>query len=88
MILLYIVDFEFNLTKPLTRSSSDYRWRRTFFSYGRSKENLPKRTWNGEQASEPAVVSPMHLWTNVLHRTIFLFDYNDVDSAAESSWID
>lgn len=29
----------------------------TFFSYGRRSENLPKRTWKGEQASEPSSCS-------------------------------
>lgn len=41
---------EYSCLVPLTRNS-------TFFSYGRSKENLPKRTWKGEQEREPSSCS-------------------------------
>ena len=56
IILSLIVDLEFDLCRvmSLLPSCSHMRVFCTFFSKGRSKENLPKRTWNGEQASDPA----------------------------------
>lgn len=60
----------------------------TFFSYGRSKENLPNRTWKGEQARVP--IEPL----GAIHpddtdrRTIFLLYDNHVDGPAQGGWID
>jgi len=41
---------EYSCLTPLTLNS-------TFFSYGRRSENLPKRTWKGEQTRVPSSCS-------------------------------
>ena len=57
MVLFGVVDLEFDLRrlpcKPSHRIQMGIGEYHTFFSYGLSRENFPKRTWNGEHASDP-----------------------------------
>ena len=92
MILLDIVDLEFDLEqspcqpRPIAPSGEQL----TFFSYGRSNENFPKRTWKGEHASEPMIHVSACCGDDyfLVEYTIFLLYNNHIDCTTQCCRVD